>query len=167
MWGAHHRPGGGGGVQRGGGVRNDSDCKAHIPLRTALAAGRVCVADAKKRNPTQMKSTQKVKCTCPLQKAQHLLYSTDWRQGLASGVTQILDLASGVIQILVLGNSQIYQHVGISNTKFWCRGHCPTPTPDARYFESQWNIGLIGHIPPESASVVGKTPKYPTKDNKS
>ena len=24
----------------------------------------------------------------------------------------------------------------------WRRGHCPTPTPDARYFASQWNIGL-------------------------
>ena len=22
------------------------------------------------------------------------------------------------------------------------QGHCPTPTPDARYFASQWNIGL-------------------------
>ena len=63
---------------------------------------------------------------------QRNLYSTDWRWGLASGKTQIL----------ALGNAKIYQHVGISNAKFWRRGHCPTPTPDARYFASQWNIGL-------------------------
>ena len=36
-----------------------------------------------------------------------------------------------------------YQHVGISKAKFWRRGHCPTPTPDARYFASQWNRGFI------------------------
>ena len=65
-----------------------------------------------------------------------------WRRGLASGVTQILGLASEVTQILALGNAKIYQHVGISNAKFWRRGHCPTPTPDTRYFASQWNIGL-------------------------
>ena len=33
--------------------------KPHIPLRTAFASGRVCVTDAKKRNPTQMKPTKK------------------------------------------------------------------------------------------------------------
>ena len=87
-----------------------------------------------------------MKCTCPtpapLQKAQRHLYSTDWCRGLASGVRQILSLASGVTQILALGNAKTYQHVGISNAKFWRRGHCPTPTPDARYFASQWNIGF-------------------------
>ena len=36
----------------------------------------------------------------------------------------------------------MYHHVGISNAKFWRRGHCPAPTPDARYFASQWNIGF-------------------------
>ena len=60
------------------------------------------------------------------------LYSTDWRCGLALGKTQVL----------ALGNAKIYQHVGIASAKFWRRGHCPTPTPDARYFTSQWNIGL-------------------------
>ena len=35
-----------------------------------------------------------------------------------------------------------YQHIGIPNAKFWRRGHCPTPTPDASYFASQWNIGV-------------------------
>ena len=73
---------------------------------------------------------------------QRNLYSTDWRRGLASGKTQILGLASGVTQILALGNAKIYQHVGIANAKFWHRGHCPLPTTDARYFASQWNIGL-------------------------
>ena len=57
-------------------------------------------------------------------------------------MTQILGLAWGVTQIVALGNAKVYQHVGISNAKLWRRGHCPTPTPDARYFASQWNIGL-------------------------
>ena len=91
-----------------------------------------------------------MKCTWPTPafcvRTRRNLYSTDWRRGLASGKTQILGLASGVRQILALGNAKIYQHVGISNTKFWRRGHYPTPTPAARYFASQWNIGssLIG-----------------------
>ena len=84
----------------------------------------------------QMKSTQKnMKCTCPTPAfcvgTQRNLYSTGWRRGLASGKTQSL----------VLGNAKIYQHFGISNAKFWRRGHCPTPVPDARYFAFWWNIG--------------------------
>ena len=51
-------------------------------------------------------------------------------------------LASGITQILALGNAKIHQHVGISNAKFWRQGHCPMPTPDARYNASQWNIGF-------------------------
>ena len=47
------------------------------------------------------------------QKAQRHLYSTDWRRGLASGLTQILGLASGVTQILALGIAKIYKDVGI------------------------------------------------------
>ena len=58
------------------------------------------------------------------------------------GITQILSFPSGVTQILALGNAKIYQHVGISNAKFWHQSQCPTPTPDARYFASQWNIGF-------------------------
>ena len=80
--------------------------------------------------------TKNMKCTWPTPAfcvgTQRNLYSTGWLRGLASGKTQIL----------ALGNAKIYQHVGISNAKFWRRGHCPTPTPDARYFASQWNIGL-------------------------
>ena len=77
-----------------------------------------------------------MKCTWPTRdptpRTQRKLYSTGWRWVLASGVTQIL----------ALGNAKIYQHVVISNAKFWRRGHCPTPTPDARYFAFWWNIGL-------------------------
>ena len=51
-------------------------------------------------------------------------------------------VALGKTQILELGNAKIYQHVGISNAKFWRRGHCPTPTPDPMCFASQWNIGF-------------------------
>ena len=80
--------------------------------------------------------TKNMKCTCPTPAfcvgTQRNLYSTGWRRGLASGKTQIL----------ALGNAKIYQHVGISNAKFWRRGHCPTPAPDARYFAFWWNIGL-------------------------
>ena len=90
--------------------------------------------------------TKNMKCTWPTPAfcvgTQRNLYSTDWRRGLTPGVTQILGLASGVMEILALGNVKIYQHVGISNAKFWRQGHCPTPTPDARYFASQWNIGF-------------------------
>ena len=61
---------------------------------------------------------------CPhvnMNAVQRHLYSTDW--GLASGLTQILSFASGLTQILsfapgltqilALGNTKIYQHVGI------------------------------------------------------
>ena len=86
-------------------------------------------------NPNEI-YTKNMKCTWPTPVfcvgTQHNLYSTDWRWGLALGKTQIL----------ALGNTKIYQHVGISNAKFWRRGHCPTPAPDARYFAFWWNIGL-------------------------
>ena len=94
--------------------------------------------------------TKNMKCTWPTPVfcvgTQRNLYSTDWRRGLASGKTQIL----------ALGNAKIYQHVGISNSKFWRRGHCPTPTPDARYFASQWNIGLTPMLTLLSGWVGGK-----------
>ena len=98
---------------------------------------------------TQLKSTQKnMKCTWPTPAfyvvTQRNLYSTDWRRGLALGVTQIL----------ALGNAKIYQHVGISNTKFWRQGHCPTPTPDARYFASQWNIGFRSFLEIQETLVL-------------
>ena len=97
------------------------------------------------------------------------LYSTDWRRGLASGVTQILHFALGVTQILHFALAPRYQHVGISNAKFWRRGYCPTPTPDARYFASQWNIGLTywylkGLADPTQPSVYPTRPRvYPTQ----
>ena len=61
--------------------------------------------------PMRMKSTQKMKCTWPTQEI--CIWDATWRQGLVSGVTQILGLASGVTQILALVNAKIYQHVGI------------------------------------------------------
>ena len=90
--------------------------------------------------------TKNMKCTWPTRKLcvgypLHL-YSTDWRRGLASGLTQILGWASG----FGVGKHKFshfrYQHVGIPNAKFWRRGHCPTPAPDARYFAFWWNIGF-------------------------
>ena len=62
--------------------------------------------------------------------------------GFASAKTQILGFASAKTQIKGFVLAPKYQHVGIPNAKFWCRGHCQMPTPDARYFSSQWNIGL-------------------------
>ena len=55
---------------------------------------------------------------------------------------QILGFASGKTQIRGFVLAPRYQHVGIPKAKFWRRVHCHTPTPDARYFASQWNIGL-------------------------
>ena len=103
-----------------------TNSKAHIPLEMGFPLGT-------KRNEIY---TKNMKCTWPTPAfcvgTQRNLYSTDWRRGMALGMTQIL----------ALGNAKIYQHVGIFNAKFWRRGHCPTTTPDARYFASQWNIGL-------------------------
>ena len=72
---------------------------------------------------------------------QRNLYSTGLRLGITSSKTQILGFASAKTQIKGFALAPKYQHVGIPNAKFWRRGHCPTPTPDARYFASQWNIG--------------------------
>ena len=36
-------------------------------------------------------------------------------------------------------------YFALGNTKFWRWVHCPTPTPDARYFAFWWNIGLNVH----------------------
>ena len=33
-------------------------------------------------------------------------------------------------------------YFALGDAKFWCRGHCPTLTPAAKYFASQWNIGF-------------------------
>ena len=95
----------------------------------------------------QMKSTKKERNVHAerqpqRQKAQRHLYSADWRRWLVSGITQISGIALGMMQILALGSAKIYQHVGISNAKFWHRGHCPMPTPDARYFTLQWSTGF-------------------------
>ena len=49
-----------------------------------------------------------------------------------------------------------YQHVGIPNAKFWCRGNCPTPTPNARYFASQWNIGVKGRVTQHNKIALDK-----------
>ena len=59
-------------------------------------------------------------------------------------VTQILGLASGVFVFL---DTNMLVSFALGDAKFWRRGHCPTPTPDARYFASQWNIGfkLLSH----------------------
>ena len=54
-------------------------------------------------------------------------------------VTQILGWASGVFAFL---DTNMLVSFALGEAKFWRRGHCPTPTPDARYFASQWNIGL-------------------------
>ena len=35
-------------------------------------------------------------------------------------------------------------YFALGNAKYWRRVHCPTPTPDARYFAFWWNIGLKG-----------------------
>ena len=100
--------------------------KAHIPLEMGFH----WIPNANEIYTKNMKCTWPTPVFCV--GIQRNLYSTDWHWGLALGKTQIS----------ALGNAKICQHVGISNAKFWRRGHCPMPTPDARYFASQWNIGL-------------------------
>ena len=91
-------------------------------------------------------NTKNMKCTCPTPEfcvgTQRNLYSTGLRLGFASGKTQLLDFASGKTQIRGFALAPRYQHVGIPNAKFWRRGYCPTPNPNARNFASQWNIGF-------------------------
>ena len=91
-----------------------------------------------------MTSTQKnMKCTWPTPEfcvgTQRNLYSTGLRLGFASGKMQILGFASGKTQIRGFALATRYQHVGIPNAKFWRRGYCPTPTPNARNVASQGN----------------------------
>ena len=62
-----------------------------------------------------------MKCTCPMRNfalgTQRHLYSTDWRRGLESGVTQILGLVSVVTQIKKFVLAPRYQHVGIFSVR--------------------------------------------------
>ena len=81
-----------------------TDSKAHIPPEMGFALG----TNANEIYTKKMKYTWPTPAFCV--GTQRQLYSTDWRRGLASGVTQILGLASG---IGVGGNAKIYQHVGI------------------------------------------------------
>ena len=112
--------------------------------------------------------TKKMKCKWPTPEffvgTQRHLYSTDWRWGLASGLTQIIGLASGVwrrgfgvgglasgvwcrvTQKFASANAKytnMLVYFALGNPKFWRQVHCPTPTPDARYFAFWWNIGLM------------------------
>ena len=89
-------------------------------------------------------NTKNMKCTWPMPEfcvgTQHNLYSTSLRLGFVSGKTLILGFASGKMQIRWLALAPRYQHVDIPNAKFWRRGYCPMPTPNARNVASQWNI---------------------------
>ena len=91
---------------------------------------------------------------------QRNLYSTGLRLGFASAKTQILGFASAKTQIKGFALAPKYQHVGIPNAKFWQRGHCPTPTPDARYFASQLNIGLRHMLQTPGTSEFRKVSQY-------
>ena len=54
-------------------------------------------------------------------------------------------LASGNAKKIASANAKytnMLVYFGLGNAKFWRRVHCPTPTPDARYFAFWWNIGL-------------------------
>ena len=75
---------------------------------------------------------------------QHNLYSTGLRLGFASGKTQLLGFASGK-------NAKNVRHPTPEIPTCWyilrwatqnSGVHCPTPTPDARYFAFWWNIGF-------------------------
>ena len=84
--------------------------------------------------------TKNMKCTWPTRdqtpRTQRKLYSTGWRWGLASGITQIL----------ALGNAKIYQHVGIlalGDAEVLSFALGDAKVPHARYFAFWWNIGFI------------------------
>ena len=49
-------------------------------------------------------------------------------------VSQLLRHLTKIYHMLV--------YFALGNAKFWCWVPCPTPTPDVRYFTSQWNIGF-------------------------
>ena len=83
--------------------------------------------------------TKKKKYTWPTQAfcvgTQHNLYSTDWRRGLASGLTQILGLASGNANFHILDTNML----GDAEVLFFALGDAKVP--DATYFAFWWNIG--------------------------
>ena len=119
------------------------ESKAHIPPETGFAL-------ATKRKGNQHKN---MKCTCPTPaptpEAQRHLYSTDWHRGLLSGVTQITPDARVFTPDARVFTPDARVCFGCKIPTCWypqrqilALGHCPTPTPDARYFASQWNIGL-------------------------
>ena len=94
------------------------------------------------------------------------LYSTGFRLGFASGKTQILGFASGKTRRVKRRKgftlAPRYQHVGIPNTKFWRRGHCSKPTPNARYFASQRNI--VSSVTKLSVTRKWEAPKWETPE---
>ena len=117
-------------------------------------------------------NTKNMKCTWPTPEfcvgTQHNLYSTGLCLGFALVKMQILGFASAKTQIKGFALAPKYQHVGIPNAKFWRWGHCPTPTPDARYFASQWNIGFrrlnCYYISPDTKPVLYNThTSFPAK----
>ena len=107
--------------------------KAHIPLETGFALG----TNANKIN------TKNMKCTWPT----HDFCVGDPKQPIFHWLALGLCVRTNANFKFCVGGEGFalaprYQHVGIPNAKFWRWGHCPTPTPDARYFASQWNIGF-------------------------
>ena len=76
-----------------------------------------------------------MKYTCNIhgqrQKTQRHLYSTDWRWGLASGLTQILSFSLGLTQILALGNAKITNMLVSPSQNSGVGGiaQCHPPTP--------------------------------------
>ena len=89
--------------------------------------------------------TNNMKCTCPTQNfcigdpTQPIFH---W---LALGFCV---RANADFKFCVRGDGNLRVCVGSKiltcwypHAKFLRRGHCPTPTPKARYFASQWNIG--------------------------
>ena len=49
---------------------------------------------------------------------------------------------SCTLKHIATSHKQMLVYFALGNAKFWRRVHCPTPTPDARYFAFWWNIGF-------------------------
>ena len=78
----------------------------------------------------------------PNAKTQRNLYYTGLRLGFASGKTQLLGSRRVKREKFASPNAKytnmlvyfMLVYFALGNAKFWRQVHCPTPTPDARYF---------------------------------
>ena len=117
--------------------------KGHIPLRKAFALG----TQRRKKWDKQHEMywpTQKCCVGDPPPPIFHWKWGLHWLPKANEIYTKKCNV-HGQRKELASHNAKdtnMLVYFALGNAKFWRRVHCPTPTPDARYFASQWNIGL-------------------------